>query len=368
MTILRNIKEGFNWHLFAVIIALLAIGLANLYSATYSWGEEGGVATFWSQFVWTLVGFAMMLFVALIDYRLLNRASTYAYIIINILLLLAIITGKAVKGTYGWLKIGPFALQPTEFAKVIYILVAARFFSENPNPDGYSLADLWRPGLMMLVPFGLVVMQGDMGSSLFFILIFVSMAMFAKIQRKTLITCSIIGLIAVIGIYMFGLKEYQRNRIFNFMHPEADVKGSGYHLVQSKIAVGSGQILGKGYLKGNINKLKYLPERHTDFIFPVFAEEWGFLGSVFILLLYGALLMMGIEIGQKSRDRFGSFIAIGVVSLLFWQLVINLGGVLGLIPLTGVTLPLMSYGGSSMVAIMAALGLLLSIHSRRFMF
>lgn len=364
----KNLKEIFNWNFIGVTVALIAIGLVNLYSATYSWGEEGGTSIFWSQFIWTLAGFGLMLFVAVLDYRLLSRSSIIIYIIFCLLLLGALVTGKAVRGTHGWLRLGPFALQPTEFAKLAYILVAARFFSENPNPDGYSLMDLWRPGLLMIVPFGIVLSQGDMGSSFFFILIFISMAMFAKIQKKTLIICTILCVIAAGSVYSFGLKEYQRNRIFTFMNPEADLKGSGYHLVQSKIAVGSGKFFGKGYLKGNINKLKYLPERHTDFIFPVFAEEWGFAGSLVVILLYTALLMMGIEIGAKSRDRFGSFVAIGIVALLFWQLVINLGGVLGLIPLTGVTLPLLSYGGSSMIAILAALGLLLSIHARRFMF
>jgi rod shape determining protein RodA len=290
------------------------------------------------------------------------------YVAVCVLLLLALLLGASVRGTHGWLKLGPVALQPTEFAKIAYILLAARFFADHPNPEGYGLVDLWKPGLAMLVPFLLIVLQGDLGSSLFLILIFVSMSLFAKVKRNTLIACVILAAVAAGAVYAFGLKEYQRNRIFNFFNPEADVRGSGYHLVQSKIAVGSGKLFGKGYLQGNINKLRYLPERHTDFIFPVFAEEWGFVGSMVVLSLYAALLLMGVEIGEKARDRFGSFLAIGVVSLLFWQIAINLGGVLGLMPLTGVTLPLMSYGGSSMVAILASLGLLFSIHQRKFMF
>jgi rod shape determining protein RodA len=364
----RKHTESFNWALAVVVGMLLVVGLVNLYSAVYFWGEGGSVSLFWSQLVWTVIGLVLMLIVIVSDYRIFYRFAVPAYIVVCVLLALSIVAGTEVRGTHGWLKLGPFSLQPAEFAKVVYVLVAARFFSDHPNPDGYSLSDLWKPGVGMLIPFALIMMQGDLGTSLFLILIFVSMALFAKVKRRTLIACTIMGLVAAAGVYSFGLKEYQRNRIFSFFNPEADIRGSGYHIVQSKIAVGSGQLFGKGYLKGNINKLRYLPERHTDFIFPVFAEEWGFIGSLFILGLYASLLMMGIEIGSKARDRFGSFVAIGVVSLIFWQVAINLGGVLGLMPLTGVTLPLMSYGGSSMVAVMLAIGLLFSIHLRKFRF
>ena len=364
----RKYTEGFNWPLFGVIMALIVIGLINLYSAVYFWGEKGALSIFWSQLVWTLIGLGVMAAVMFVDYRIYYRFARPAYVVGCVLLLLSIMVGQAIRGTHGWLNLGPFSLQPAEFAKVAYILIAARFFADNPNPDGYTLPALWRPILLMLLPFVLIVMQGDLGSSIFLVCIFVSMALFAKVRRRTFIVCTTVVLLAGAGLYSFGLKDYQRERISTFIHPEADVRGSGYHLVQSKIAVGSGRILGQGYLKGNINKLRYLPERHTDFIFPVFAEEWGFVGSMVVLGLYTALLLMGVEIGARTRDRFGAFMAIGVVSLLFWQLTINLGGVLGLMPLTGVTLPLMSYGGSSMVAVLVSMGFLFGIHRRRFMF
>ena len=309
-----------------------------------------------------------MFFVMISDYRIFYRVALPAYVVVCILLLLSVLVGTSVRGTHRWIGIGPFMIQPAEFAKIAYILVAAKFFSDHPNPDGYSLTDLWQPGLLMIIPLGLIMLQGDLGTSMFMMLIFVSLSLFAKVKARTIIICAIVGMIAAGGLYSFGLKPYQRNRIFNFFNPEADVRGTGYHLVQSKIAVGSGRIFGKGYLKGNINKLRYLPERHTDFIFPVFAEEWGFAGSIIVLALYTAIIMMGVEIGSKARDRFGAFVAMGVSALLFWQVTINLGGVLGLMPLTGVPLPMMSYGGSSMIAILTALGLLFSIHMKRFMF
>jgi len=364
----RRTFEQFNWPLFAVTVALLIIGLVNLYSAVHFWGEGTTHGYFWSQLLWTGIGLIVMVFVMSFDYRVYYNIARPVYIIVCALLLLSLVMGNMVRGTHGWLKLGPFSLQPAEFAKLAYILVAARFFSDHPNPDGYSLRALWQPILFMTIPFGLIVMQGDLGSSLFLICIFISMSLFAKVKRGTIFLCLLVALIAGGSVYTFGLKDYQRNRIATFIHPEQDLKGSGYHLMQSKIAVGSGRLVGKGYLKGNINKLRYLPERHTDFIFPVFAEEWGFLGGFVVLALYTALLLMGVEVASKSRERFGAFVAIGVVSLMFWQLAINLGGVLGLMPLTGVTLPLMSYGGSSMVAVLASIGLLFGIHTKRFVY
>ncbi len=359
----------FSWPILWVVLAIVCVGLVNLYSAVYFWGEgDATTGLFWSQLLWTIIGLCGMTLIAFFDYRLFQRFAYPLYVFFCLMLLMSVIIGEAVRGTHGWLKIGPFSIQPVEFAKLAYILVSAKYFADNPNPEGYSLRDLLKPAFIMLVPFALIILQGDMGSSLFLIGIFVSMALFAGVKRRTIVICAIIACIGVGTVYTFGLKDYQRARIFTFMHPEADIKGSGYHLMQSKIAVGSGKVFGKGYLKGNINKLRYLPERHTDFIFPVFAEEWGFAGSFVLLSLYAAFLFMGVDIASRSRDRFGTFVAIGIVSLLFWQLTINLGGVLGLMPLTGVTLPLMSYGGSSMIAILASVGLLISIHRRRSMF
>ncbi len=358
----------FNWPLLILTLAILLIGLINLYSAVYYWGEGKQASIFISQVIWIGIGLFFMGIATFTNYRLYYRAGFYIYTFINILLAVAFLFGKVVKGTSGWIHIGAFSFQPTEFAKLAFIIVIAKYFSEHTNPEGLSLKDLIKPLLLMLLPFGLIVLQGDMGSSLFFILIFATIALFIKIKRSTLLLILSIGIIAGGLVYQFGLKDYQRSRILNFVYPEKDVRGSGYHLVQSKIAVGSGKFFGKGYLKGNINKLRYLPERHTDFIFPVFAEEWGFLGCFVVLLLMASLLLVAVEVATKARDRFGIVLAIGIVALLFWQIVINLGGVLGLMPLTGVTLPLMSYGGSSMVAVLLGVGILENISRRRFMF
>ena len=292
---MQRFFEHFNWPLFGVTIALLVIGLINLYSAVHFWGEGVTHSYFWSQLVWTMIGLLVMFVVMASDYRIYYSVARPAYVIVCALLILSLVMGEMVRGTHGWLKLGPFSLQPAEFAKLAYILIAARFFSDHPNLDGYSLRSLWQPLLFMIIPFGLIVMQGDLGSSLFLICIFVSMSLFAKVKKGTIVLCILVALVAGGSVYTFGLKDYQRDRIATFMHPEQDLRGSGYHLMQSKIAVGSGRLFGKGYLKGNINKLRYLPERHTDFIFPVFAEEWGFVGSFVVLALYAALLLMGVR-------------------------------------------------------------------------
>lgn len=359
---------NFNWSLLVVTSLILLIGVVNLYSAVYYWGEEGQSSLFWSQLLWILIGLVVMFMANFSDYKLFHRFATYIYVAANLLLIFSLIFGKAVKGTYGWIQIWGFSFQPAEFAKIAFVIAISKFYSEHPEPDGFSLLDLLRPIAIMALPFMLVILQGDMGSSLFFLLIFVSVALFAKIKTSSIVFLLIVGLIAGGVTYQFGLKEYQRSRILNFLNPEQDVRNTGYHLVQSKIAVGSGKIFGKGYLNGNINKLRYLPERHTDFIFPVFAEEWGFVGSFFLISLYLTLLLMGVEIATKTRDRFGILLTVGIISMFFWQIAINLGGVLGLMPLTGVTLPLMSYGGSSMVVILGCIGIVGNISRKRFIF
>lgn len=358
----------FNWPFFFVTLALIVIGLINLYSAVYYWGEKGQSSIFWSQIIWITVGVIFLFVAAFTDYRVFHRIAFHLYVIVNILLLVSIFFGEVVRGTAGWIQIGGISFQPVELAKLVIVMVLARYYSDHPNPEGFSLKDMFKPAVLTLITFALVVLQGDMGSSLFIILIFFSLSVFAKIRTTTIVFLLIMGLVAGGVIYQFGLKEYQRSRILTFVHPEQDIRGTGYHLMQSKIAVGSGKVIGKGYLKGNINKLQYLPERHTDFIFPVFAEEWGFLGSLVMIILYAAFLLMGVEIASRARERFGIFLSIGIVAMLFWQVVINLGGVLGLMPLTGVTLPLMSYGGSSVIAVLIGVGILENVSRRRFMF
>jgi rod shape determining protein RodA len=304
----------------------------------------------------------------LFDYHFLLRWAYPVYGFSLILLSLVFVFGRSVAGQQNWIVLGGFSFQPSEFAKLALILALARYYSTQSLERTYSLKELIRPLGLLLPPLILVLLQKDLGGSIFFILLFVTITFFMKIHFRIFIFAAIFALIAGVGSYHFVLKGYQKDRVKTFLNPESDPRGKGYHLVQSKIAVGSGGWWGRGYLRGNINKLKYLPERHTDFIFPVLAEEWGFAGATFASLIMAIFLLLGLESASGTKDTFGALLALGVVGLFFWHVVINLGGVLGLMPLTGVPLPLLSYGGSSILTMMMGVGLLLNVRMRRFVF
>jgi rod shape determining protein RodA len=218
------------------------------------------------------------------------------------------------------------------------------------------------------VPALLIMKQPDLGTAVMIILVAASIMLFVGVRLSTMV--AIVGAIIPLLFlgWQFGLREYQKNRVLNFLNPERDPLGSGYHLIQSKIAVGSGGVIGKGYMQGTQTQLRFLPEQHTDFAFSVFAEEWGFMGCLVLLLLYMFLIMWGLQIANRCNDRFGSMLAVGVTAMLFWHVVINVGMVIGLFPVVGVPLPFFSYGGTSMVTSMMGIGILLNIHMRRFMF
>ncbi|MBI4197303.1 MAG: rod shape-determining protein RodA [Deltaproteobacteria bacterium] len=365
----KKFQSRFYWPLFWTLIGLCAISLVNLHSATYNL-TKGGISSFvWSQGLWIGIGLLLGALLLFIDYRLWIRFSYPVYFVTLVLLLLVVFFGKTVGGNRNWLVIGGLNLQPAELAKISLVIAFARFFSDNPpGRSSYQLIELVRPGIMALLPIVLIVLGKDMGSALFFIFLSASLFAFAGIQRKVVLILSVLLLISGVVSYKFVLSPHQKSRIEAFLHPSEDTRGEGYHLLQSKITVGSGRVFGKGYLQGMHSKLLYLPERHTDFIFPVLAEEWGWVGSFFTLFLYATLISFGLQIASKARERFGIFLGLGISAILFWQVVINLGGVLGLIPLTGVTLPILSYGGSSVVTILIGISFLMNISMRRFMF
>lgn len=367
-TVRKKVFVHFPWGVFALLMVWITIGFINLYSATYRVMDPGTPSLFRSQFVWVLLGLIALFAMTIFDYHFLERWAYPLYIFSLSLLGLVFILGRSVAGQKNWIVLGAFSFQPSEIAKLFFIIVLARYYSSQSLERKYSLKQLLIPLLLLALPTCIVLFQKDLGSSVFFVLLFVTITFFLKVKIKIFILAGILALLVGVGGYHFFLKGYQKERIRTFMNPEADKQGRGYHLVQSKIAVGSGGVIGRGFLKGNINKLKFLPERHTDFIFAVLAEEWGFLGATALLIVMTLFLLLGVDAASKTKDPFGALLAIGVVGLFFWHIVINLGGVLGLMPLTGVPLPLMSYGGSSLMTMMIAVGLLMNIRMRRFMF
>lgn len=364
----RRLLTNFNWPLLLTALVLSGIGLVNLYSATSSFDSHSHSYYFHAQTVWLLAGTSSLLVVTSIHYRH-GEALSYWFYGLTVLLLFAVLFfGKKIAGHQSWLELGAFSFQPTELAKLGLIFGLSRNLSAIGKKSKAGLSELVPSLVLFLLPTILVILQGDLGSSLFFGLIYISMILVFGVRMDLFAWMSAFAVVLAVVGYLFFLSPYQKNRIKTFLNPEMDRRGAGYHLVQSKIAVGSGGFFGKGYLKGQTHKLKFIPERHTDFIFPVLAEEWGFSGSLVVMISFLTFLALGLKVASKTADCYGFFLSVGICALFFWHLAINLGGVLGLMPLTGVPLPFFSYGGSALLADWLGAGLLLNISMRRFMF
>ena len=366
----RRLLQHFDWVLLGITLVLGGIGILILYSAaTPNAGIAGGVKglVYLKQSYWLAMGTIVMILSLLFSYRWLNRLALPIYWLSIALLVAVLFVGKEVSGSQRWLALGPLSFQPSELVKISVAIVLARYFCDRASDEGLTLKDLWRPLIWTLVPFALIARQPDLGTSLIVLLIAGTVTLFVKIERGSLLCLAASGIVGSMVAWFF-LKEYQRQRILAFLDPQGDPLGAGYHVSQSKIAVGSGLLAGKGFLKGTQNALSFLPEQHTDFIFSVLAEEWGFLGSALLVMLYMLMVIWGLTIAVRSKEPFGTILAVGITSMIFWQAIVNVGMAVGLLPVVGVTLPLISYGGSSLVATMLGLGVLMNISMRRFLF
>ena len=282
-------KYDFNVVFISIIITI--VGLFNIYSATNTASVTGTAGLFSHQLIFIAIGLVFMTFFIVIDYRRLGKSIYIAYAV-NILLLLAVLAiGRSASGARRWLAFGPLSLQPSEFMKITGVLTLARYFSNDMNFDGYTLRDLLVPTAIIAIPAGLIVIEPDLGSGLLLMMVAFSIFLFVKVQWRSLVILALVGSISLPIIYNFVLKDYQRNRVLTFLDPARDPKGSGYNSIQSRIAVGSGQLIGKGHMKGTQTQLNFLPEHHTDFIYSVLAEEHGFIGSVFLAVSYTHLTL-----------------------------------------------------------------------------
>ncbi|MBU0735543.1 MAG: rod shape-determining protein RodA [Proteobacteria bacterium] len=363
----RRLIQNFDWVLLLLLLFQAGISLLNLYSATYPIRDLGGSEIFLKQIYWFLIGFTVFLLMTAFNYYVLERLAYPVYFFTIVLLVLVLIVGKVMSGSQRWLSLGAISFQPSELAKIAIVLVLAKFFSERGDYREYRLRDLWQPFVLTAIPCFLILKEPDLGSALFLGLVSFSVILIVKVYWKSLVILAGSSLLAAPLIW-FGLREYQQKRVLSFLSPDMDPLGAGYHINQSKIAIGSGQFWGKGFLKGTQTRLHFLPEQHTDFVFSVLAEEWGLAGSIALLLIYLFLILWGLNIAKSSKDRFGSILAAGIVAIIFWQVAINVGMVTGLLPVVGIPLILLSYGGSSLITTMAAIGILMSISMRRFMF
>src|SRR3990172_10445692 len=366
--------DNLPWGMMFLVFTIALIGLAAVYSATYT--SRGPSSLFTKQIVWISIGLTVMFLALIPDYHTVGRYAYVLYAVSLVLLFLVMVMGKTGMGAQRWLAIGPFAFQPSELAKLSLTLALARFFAEDPKRGGYELRDLAVPGLMVLLPLVLVLKQPDLGTALMLMLTSFLIFMLAGIHMRSIVIVIIVGvtiaslafLVPPVRHKIWGsLKPYQQNRIKAFIDPSSDPRGSGYHANQSKIAVGSGQITGKGFRKGTQSQMAFLPERHTDFIFAVIAEERGLFGAGVMIVLYLSLLLIGVDTAQNAKDGVGALMAGGIVAMLSMYVFINIGMAVGVVPVVGVPLPLVSYGGTSIITTFLAIGLLLNIQMRRFM-
>jgi len=310
----------------------------------------------------------VMVLALAVDYRRLERLSAPFFRASLLLLASTLVLAPVTRGNRSWLIYGPLSLQPAELAKVGLVIALARWFHRNPAARVTRLRDLLAPGLIAALPVGIIVLQRDMGVAVLTLLIACTYLPFTGIPWRAWAMLAGVGVMGLAGIWTFALRDYQQKRILDFLDPSRDPLASGYQAIQSKIAIGSGGLFGKGYLEGPQTQLRFLPTQHSDFVFSVLAEEWGFIGSVVVLGLYLGVLIWGLWIARNSKDGFGAMLAVGIVGLLFWPVVINVAMVLGLAPVIGVPFPLLSYGGSALLASLIGLGLPLNVSMRRYIF
>jgi rod shape determining protein RodA len=355
--------RDFDWALLFFVLLICGLGVMEIYSATLH-TKFVGVHT--KQVYWILGGVVLMLVMSLIDYHVLLDQVHWLYIASIVSLVAVLVIGKRYLGAKRWIQMpGGQHFQPSEWVKLVLILALAKYFSDLHQREA-SLSDIIKAGAMALVPMALVLKQPDLGTALTYIPVVVMALFLGGLRAKHAAIFILLGAMAVPVVWHYGLKPYQKERLVSFREPEADPQGSGYQVQQSLIAVGSGGLWGKGTAKGTQTQGMFLPIPQTDFIFAAWCEEHGFVGAVAILLLYFLLLMRLVHNAQMAPDRAGAFVVMGVVAVLFFHILVNVGMVVGYMPVTGIPLPLMSYGGSSVLFMFLALGMVMNIRMRRF--
>ncbi len=362
----RRLLTHFEWLLPLLAVAVSLIGILTVYSASYTPDAAGPPPMAVRQLTWFAAGIVAMFAMLSFDYRRLERHAWLVYVLVLLLLLAVPLIGQVGGGSRRWIRLGPASIQPSEFMKLAMVLVCARHFALTP-PGQLGLRAAATPLALTAIPAAAIMLQPDLGSAALLVLVTLTLLVLGGVQLRWLaLLASPIVLLA--PFLWAGLKEYQQKRILTFIDPAQDPLGAGYHVIQSKIAVGSGMAWGKGFLQGTQNHLSFLPEQHTDFIFSVFSEEWGFAGGVVLLGLYLALLLRGASVAARARHRFGALLVLGVLTIVFWQVVVNVGMVIGLLPVVGIPLPLFSYGGSSMLGLLLGMGLVMNVSMRRNLF
>ncbi len=359
----RQLVAHFDLVLLVLICLVCAMSFLNLYSAS---PVGHGTPAYVKQGYFLLLCLFVCIVVVCLDYHQLRFLSYPLYCLALLLLLYVLFGGDSAGGAQRWIDLKFFKLQASEPTKLVLVIVLASYFSRVEIHDGYPLKWMALPLVFAVLPAALIFLQPDLGTALMLMIIFISMAVFVKMKPSVYVVFGSIGLMSCVYAWEYLLQPYQKQRMQTFFHQDQDLHAHGHQILQSKIAVGSGGQFGRGYMEGTQSHLLFLPERHTDFAFSVLGEEWGFAGSLVFLVTYFSLLIWGLVVAMEAKDRFGVLLAFGVVFLIFWQAVINLLMVLGWLPVVGMPMPLVSYGGSSLVTTMVGLAILINVRMRRF--
>jgi len=364
----RRLIQNFEWPLFTMGLLVAVIGIVNLVSASPEQTATGLPDTALRQLIWLGIGVTLLIATLIPDYRSLERVAFFFYGAVLALLVAVLVTGRIVNGSQRWLGFGPLNLQPSELAKLAMIVLFARILARRSASSPVGLRELIIPGILIAIPAALILKQPDLGTTLIICIVSASFLVVTRVRVFSILLLGAAGIAGLTVAWIFFLHDYQKERVFTFLNPERDPLGAAYHSIQGLIAVGSGGLFGKGFGLGSQSQLDFLPEQQTDFVFSVLGEEWGFVGSAVVLVLYLGILVRGLMIAHSSKDLFGSYLALGIVALFFWAGAINVGMVLGVLPVVGVPLPMLSYGGSALLTCMIALGLLMNISMRRYIF
>lgn len=356
--IIKRLSYSFDWLLFGALFFISTAGILTMNSFT----EESGL--FSKQIIWFCISVLVLFVASLIDWRFLRRSGSiiFLFIISCIVLLFLFVAGSIFKGAQSWFDFGAFAFQPVDFAKLALILLLAKYFSRR-HIEIANVRHILTSGFYTFIIFILVFLQPDFGSAIIIFFIWLAMVLFSGISKKHLLVVFLSGLLAFGGLWFFVFKDYQKQRIVSFVNPLTDIRGAGYNAYQSTIAVGSGEIWGKGVGLGSQSKLKFLPEYETDFIFAAFSEEWGFVGVILMFGLYGIVFWRIIHISKRGATNFETLYGLGLFAMFFTHFVIHAGMNVGLMPVTGISMPFMSYGGSHMLAEFLGLGILMGQYS-----
>jgi rod shape determining protein RodA len=361
MNVDRRLVISFDWLWFVALLALVTIGLITIWSTM----DPGTGAYYFSRQL-SALGLSIFLFVVVLyfDYHIFSDFITFIYLAGLVLLGVVLVAGHTVHANKSWLNMGGLVLQPSEFVKVIVIIALAKYYSESDS-EYLELRELATGGAIVLLPTILVYLQGDMGTALTFVPIFIGLTFLAGIKRKHLLLASA-ALVLALPAGWLTLKDYQKGRIQTVLNPENDPHRLGYQTIQSEIAIGSGEFLGKGFRQGSQGQLGFLPARRTDFIFAVLAEENGFIGAIAVVGLFLFISLRMLRAAREAKDRLGTMVVVGVLSIYLFHIVINIGMVVGLLPIAGIPLPFVSAGGSSLMSFFFAMGLAMSVKMRRY--